>query len=610
MLLPIAWRNLWRNPRRTLMAVAAVGGGVAVIVLVTAMLNGMSDRLLEAATGSLVGHVQIHREGYRDSRTVTLAVADADRVLEAVRATPGVAAAAGRIHGFAHASIGRGGDREIRAGGGREVAAPVVALLGLEPGHERAVTDIPTRVVEGRWLEREADVVLGANLARRSGARVGDAFLPTSSDLSGAMRGPWAAGDEVPRIVGIVRTGIDAMDDQAALMTRRYVERLTGMRGQVHEVAIRARDASGLESLTEAIRASVRGVRAGADRPDRVPATVPLAVAAGDSIPAAGADPTGEPDPSPEDPATERLRGVEPGPEDAAEPGPGLRAGRVLARSEDLVLSSALAERLGVAPGERVAVAVPVDCGEGVPAADCPPASESFLVAGVLAPGGARLLEGRYAFVSRAVLEGNIAALAPSAVADLEGEEAARAVALSRAARGSATDADEILPWWGIAPEIRTMLVVFEAAPLFMVLVIFLAVSIGIVNTLLMATYERFKELGLMKALGLRPSGVVALVLAESALLAVVGIAAGLAVGLAVVGFWSARGLDMSVFMGGEAAGFAIAGVTFDPVLWPRIVAADLIPTLLAVAVLTTMAGLWPAVRAARVEVTAALRHE
>jgi ABC-type lipoprotein release transport system permease subunit len=611
MLLSIAWRNLWRNPRRTLSAVAAVGGGVAMMVIVTAMLNGMSDRMLEAATGSLIGHVQIHREGFRESRTATLALADADRVLDAVRAAPGVEDAAGRIYGFGHVSIVRGDDGEVRAGGGEEVAAPVVALLGVEPGHERAVTDIAGHVVEGRWLGGDADVVLGAGLARRTGARVGDAVLPTTSDLGGAMRGPWAAGEEVPRVVGIARTGMEEMDGQVVLMTRSYLGRLTGMEGQVHEVAIRAESAADLPPVVDSIRAAVRRARAGAERLDRIPATAPLPVVAGDSIPARGDRADGGPDAAEEEPTTVRLLGVEPGPEEPVEgepAGTGLRAGRFLARSEDIVLSAAMADALAVSPGDRVAVAVPVACGEGVPEAECPPSSESFVVAGVLAPEG-DLLDGRFAFVTSAVLRGNIAALAPSVVVGLEGGEARRAAALARGAAAGAAGADEVLPWYGVAPEIQTMLVVFGAAPVFMVLIIFLAVSIGIVNTLLMATYERIKELGLMKALGMRPSGIVALVLAESALLAVVGIALGLSAGMAVIGYWSISGLDVSVFMG-EQQGFSIAGVTFDPVLWPRVAAPDLVKTLVPVAILTTVAGLSPALLAARIEVTAALRHE
>jgi len=139
--------------------------------------------------------------------------------------------------------------------------------------------------------------------------------------------------------------------------------------------------------------------------------------------------------------------------------------------------------------------------------------------------------------------------------------------------------------------------------------VLFLAVAFGIINTLLMANFERTREFGLMKALGTRPRRIVGLVLTESALLALVGITAGAVVGLLFVGYWSREGFNLGLLMGG-AQGFSLGGVTFDPVLWPRIGATDLLKTAVPVAVLTLLAGLYPAVKASRIEAVDALRSE
>ncbi len=146
MLFRMAWRNLWRNKRRTLTAVAAVAGGVASMVIISALMNGMSDKMVEAVTGSWMGHAQIHHVGYGDNRSSALLIRDGERVLAAVRTTGGVAGAAGRLYGTAHASIVRGDDELIRSGGGQDVDAPVVILLGVEPAHETNVTDLDERI--------------------------------------------------------------------------------------------------------------------------------------------------------------------------------------------------------------------------------------------------------------------------------------------------------------------------------------------------------------------------------------------------------------------------------------------------------------------------------
>jgi cell division protein FtsX len=63
MLFAMAWRNLWRNPRRTLLTLAAVAGGLGLMIAMYGMTRAMGDRLIEGLTGSFMGHVQLHREG-------------------------------------------------------------------------------------------------------------------------------------------------------------------------------------------------------------------------------------------------------------------------------------------------------------------------------------------------------------------------------------------------------------------------------------------------------------------------------------------------------------------------------------------------------------------
>jgi ABC-type lipoprotein release transport system permease subunit len=570
-----------------------------------AMVSGMADRVLDGLLGSSLGHIQIHRDGYRARGGATRTVHDADLVLAAARATPGVVGATGRIYGLSHASIVRGDDNAVRRGGGRDVASPVMSLLGFEPAQEGQVTDLPTKITEGRWFEGEAELVVGAGLAERHDIQIGDALLPTAIDMNGAMRGPWAVSDNVPRVVGILRSGVESYDDRMAFMPRAYLAKLLRIEDQVHEIAIRADDPERLAELTLALRSAVAEARS-TGAVVAVPASRSLVI-----VPEAEGAGLGVGDQAASDggprsaPVQARLVGVEP--RGASREAVEELSGRYLARAEDLVLSRAVASALSVEVDERIAVMVPLDCGEEVPATACPPAAESFTVAGIV--DDVSLFGGQFALVSDQVLRGNIEALAPEVVSDLGEAERDAVMALTARLHGSAALVDEILPWTELAPELHQMMAVFDVMPVIMFVIIFFAVALGIVNTMLMATFERTRELGLMRALGLRPGKVVSMVMWESTLLALVGVALGLAAGMPLLWYWEANGMNMGALMTEEQS-FDFAGITIDPTLWPSVGLGDITRAVMTIGLMTAASGLWPALRAARLQPTEALRHE
>lgn len=612
MLAAIAWRNLWRNPRRTILSLVAISLPLSLVQCMSGMMHGMGDRLVDAVTETQVGHIQIHQEGYRSHRGRWRTVPDAELALETVRGVAGIEAATGRIYGIAHASFVRGTDAEIRAGGGEDLASPVVALIGVDPLAEASVTDMEDRVSEGRWLEGEADVLIGHALAQSKGLQIGDAFLPTAVDSSGAMRGPWAVSDRVPRIVGIMRTGVNEIDRRMVLLPRRYLAALARMEGEVHEIAIRAEEHDDLESLVTDIEGALETARAEAQSVATIPATVALAWEIEGAEGAEGAERAeGEEGAEESDggsAAISRLRLVGVTIDTDAEPDTPSEdrrlRGRFLSRADEIVLSAEAAAALSVSPGGEVTVLVPVDCGEDVQPADCPPSAERFSVSGVLVDN--ELLQGPHGLVAASVVTDNILALSPSAASELTGDDADRVGAGVASLRGSASQADEVLAWYDIVPAAKQMMDMMDAMIVILVVIIYMAVFLIIMATILMATLERTHEIGVMAALGMRGRRVVAMVLTESALLSVVGIAIGLALGLSVESYFVAYGMHF----GTMEEGMDFSGITIDPVLWPRIVLEDVVSSSITVFVMTTLAGLVPAIRAARLNVIEALREE
>ena len=77
----LAWRNLWRNYRRTLIMLLAIALGVWAMIFMTSLLRGMVDDMVKQGIGALPGHVQIHALAYRDDPSVTHGMPSPDKNL-------------------------------------------------------------------------------------------------------------------------------------------------------------------------------------------------------------------------------------------------------------------------------------------------------------------------------------------------------------------------------------------------------------------------------------------------------------------------------------------------------------------------------------------------
>ncbi|MGD8833601.1 MAG: FtsX-like permease family protein, partial [Desulfobacteraceae bacterium] len=157
--------------------------------------------------------------------------------------------------------------------------------------------------------------------------------------------------------------------------------------------------------------------------------------------------------------------------------------------------------------------------------------------------------------------------------------------------------------WQQILPMVTAVLELYDTFVFVWFLVIFVAMGFGIVNTTLMSVFERMREFGLLKALGMRPGRIVKNILTESALILVLGVTIGNILG--VVSNWalSFHGIDLSALAQGvEYAG--MARIIFPVMLAKDIAGADLVVVLLGLLV-----SLYPAIKAARFKPVEALMH-
>ncbi len=162
----------------------------------------------------------------------------------------------------------------------------------------------------------------------------------------------------------------------------------------------------------------------------------------------------------------------------------------------------------------------------------------------------------------------------------------------------------EVLPWYVVEPYIQQFIELDDAFFYVIVLILFIVISAGILNTILMSVFERVREFGVMMSLGAKPRQVVWLVVQEAALLGLVSMAIGGLIGCALTLYYASAGMDFSAWAEGAAA----IGMT-TTVAYPKLTAANLVLSNLSVLAVVMIVSLYPAVRAARLRPVEAIRH-
>src|ERR1700687_4287159 len=108
-LLRLAWRNLWRNPRRTLIAMSAIGLGYAMLLFVACLMAGLRQQMIESGTDLLLSDAEVHAPSYYPDRPIRQTLGGRDRtavsaLVAAIAADPRVEAASPRVFGYGFGS--------------------------------------------------------------------------------------------------------------------------------------------------------------------------------------------------------------------------------------------------------------------------------------------------------------------------------------------------------------------------------------------------------------------------------------------------------------------------------------------------------------------------
>ncbi len=221
----LAWRNIFRNKRRTYITGTAIAIGLAALIFLDALYLGMANNMIASATASFTGEAQIHARGFLDSRDPALTVSNLDRV---------------------EAELAR--DRKVRAFTVRTLSQAMITstanvepiqLVGVRPDTEKALSQVDDVIRDGAFFAGSdpQDIVIGSKLADLLEVGVGDRVVVT---VSQARTG--ALSQDLFRVSGIYRFNIPDLDGGLAFVRIAKAQAMLGIDGGVDEIALTFRD--------------------------------------------------------------------------------------------------------------------------------------------------------------------------------------------------------------------------------------------------------------------------------------------------------------------------------------------------------------------------------
>jgi ABC-type lipoprotein release transport system permease subunit len=237
----LAWRNLWRNPRRTAVLLFALALGVWSMVALAAIVRGSMEQHIRKEILNLTGHVQISSLSYRDDPAVEHRFQPSS-ALEAVLQREPITAWGARVR--------------VPAVIASERESAGVTLVGIDPARERGLSFIPGAITAGRYLESVDDpgLLLGRKLAEQLETALGRRVVLMSQNAGNQV------GERGFRVVGIFDADPQAMETGYVFIGRTAAQQMLKIDSAVSEIAIMTPDRDRLVPVLASLRAAAPGL--------------------------------------------------------------------------------------------------------------------------------------------------------------------------------------------------------------------------------------------------------------------------------------------------------------------------------------------------------------
>lgn len=221
MLISLAWKNVWRNKKRSIIILTAIALGLWSGLFASAAMYGMWDATVNSAIDRDLGHIQIHSKAFEKEKLIGNYISNGNEIESEVKKAEGVKASSGRtlIEGMASSAETSWG----------------VNIVGINPNEEKNVTDINNKIISGNYFanNKKNQIVISQKLADKLGIKLNSKMVLSFQALDGSLI--YAAF----RVTGIFKTESSIFDASHIFIMQEDLYRIMNSKPIINEIAIR-----------------------------------------------------------------------------------------------------------------------------------------------------------------------------------------------------------------------------------------------------------------------------------------------------------------------------------------------------------------------------------
>ena len=234
----IAWRNIWRNKKRTAITISSVTLAVVLAIFMRSFQEGTYDIMVETAIGKFSGYVQVHQVDYWDDKTIDNGIVVNGQLIKQIENVKDVEETNLRIESFSLASYKKNTKGTM--------------IMGIEPQKEDEMLSLNPKMIKGEYFKaNDHSIILGSELAKYLDIDVGDTLV-----LMGQGHWGQSAINAYP-VKGIIKMPSPIIDKQIVFMPLLLAENYFSFENGVTSIVVKFDDPSRTHEITQAINATI-----------------------------------------------------------------------------------------------------------------------------------------------------------------------------------------------------------------------------------------------------------------------------------------------------------------------------------------------------------------